>query len=90
MPHIVTEPLDPNTLMEDKLPGISLESYASAPTSQGFPSLSTKNGDINYSYPRAGSVAWLGACSDGVNLDCYWGPQGSSAALGVRECRVAT
>jgi hypothetical protein len=90
MPHIVTEPLDPNTLMEDKLPGISLESYASAPTSQGFPSLSTKDGEIVYYHPETDKVAGLYADSDGVYLVCGRDPRYSGAALGVRECRVAT
>ena len=33
---------------------------------------------------KKGYVAWFGAVSVRVDLDCYWGPQGSVPALGVR------
>jgi hypothetical protein len=83
-----SEPLDRNTLMEDRK--ISLESWLSNPTEQGFPTKKVASGNFYYLYPRSdnNSVARFVAGDDRSGLGCSWGPSGWDADLGVRACRV--
>ena len=80
-----TEELDDSTLLNDKTPGISLDSWLSNPTSQGLPRKNTKKGDLYYWFPRQDYVAGFDADSYGANLDCYRSPQYSDSAIGVRR-----
>lgn len=82
----VTEPLDSDTLMNDKIPGISLEDWLKNPTPQGLPRRGIADGNLWYWFPRAGCVSRFRAGSDRVNLYCLEGPQYSNAGLGVRAC----
>ncbi len=85
---VVTEILDPETLMEDRIPGISLEKWIENPTSQGLPKKDVKKGNLRYLNPRDGYVARFDACSDGVDLRCAGDPQGSYDGLGVRRAKI--
>ena len=86
-----SEPLDKNTLMKDKTPGISLEDWINNPTRQGLPNKKTKSGDLCYWYPRSdnNSVAGFDAGDGGANLICSWsgGPSLGDSDLGVRAVR---
>ena len=84
--ELVTEPLDPDTLMEDKTPGISLEDWLNNPTPQGLPRKDAQPGSLCYWFPRAGYVSRFWAVSDWVGLNCVGGPQDSGSGLGVRMC----
>ena len=81
------EQLDPNTLMQDKTPGISLEDWLKNATFQGLSHKNIQDGDLYYWFPRSGnnSVAWFGADADRVDLGCDGNPQSSSVGLGVRR-----
>ena len=81
--------LDNTTLMQDKTPGISLDSWLTDATSQGLPKKGITNGDLYYWFPRSNnnSVARFLADSDRANLDCNWIPSGSYDNLGVRAVR---
>ncbi len=83
----VTEKLD-ECLMNDKTPGISLDSWLSNATTQGLPSKDIPNGDLYYWNPRDKTVAGLDADSDGASLDCYGGPGVSVAGRGVRRTKI--
>ncbi len=85
---LVAKILDPETLMEDRLPGISLDSWIENPTSQGLPRKSVKKGNLQYLNPRDGYVAGFGAGSDGVGLGCVRGPRDSIDSLGVRRAKI--
>ncbi|MEK6812632.1 MAG: hypothetical protein AABX86_00790 [Nanoarchaeota archaeon] len=78
------EPLQP-CLMQDKIPGISLEDWLSRATPQGLPPADAHTGQFYYWFPRAKSVARFRADSGGVDLYCYGGRRVSFAALGVRS-----
>jgi hypothetical protein len=81
-----SEILDKNTLMKDKIPGISLEDYLNNNhTSQGFPNKNVKSGDLYYWYPKSdnNSVARFVADSDGAVLDCGRDPSNGNSSLGV-------
>ena len=82
-----TETLDINTLMKDKLPGISLESWLDNPTSQGFPRENVKKGDFYYYAPLKdnNSVVRFFADSGWSRLFCDRSPQSSGSTLGVRR-----
>ena len=82
----VSEPLDPNTLLEDKLPGIDLDELLNSPTSQGLPTSSISKGSLYYYHPRNGSVAGLDANSDWIVFSCDRYAQNSNSGLGVRPC----
>jgi hypothetical protein len=60
------EKLDKNTLMEDRTPGISLDSWLSNPTSQGLPRKNVAEGDLHYWSVSDGLVsmfkAGVGTC----------------------------
>ncbi|MEK6830268.1 MAG: hypothetical protein AABY15_09195 [Nanoarchaeota archaeon] len=88
-PKEVIEQLDPDTLMEDRAPGISLEDWLKRATPQGLPSTKTKNGSLCYWYSRDGAVAGFGADAGGVLLVCVGDPQGSDGGLGVRPFVLA-
>ncbi|MDP4012664.1 MAG: hypothetical protein Q8R00_03620 [Candidatus Nanoarchaeia archaeon] len=83
----VTEPLE-GCLMEDRLPGINLESWLKNPTSQGFPKNKIKKGDLYYGCPRVGTVALFGAYSVWAGLGCFRYPQYSGSDLGVRRAKI--
>jgi len=57
--------LDEETLRENRLPGISLDSYFEHPTSQGFPRKDIESGATYYWNPQNGSGA-------GLDADDYW------------------
>lgn len=82
----VREPLAP-CLMENKIPGISLDDWLANATPQGLPLPNVNSGDLYYWAPVNGAVAWFGACSDGALLDCVWDPTYTSPSLGVRAVR---
>ena len=82
-----TEPLE-QYLMQDKLPGISLDHWLSNANSQGLPVPNTNNGNLYYWCPRSERVARFRSSSDGAVLDCDGGPGGSNPALGVRGARI--
>ena len=81
----VTEPLQ-ECLMQDKTPGIDIESWLQNANEQGLPSQSTKQEKLYFLHPREGRVAGFGADSVRASLDCDGYPRGSGSALGVREC----
>ena len=80
-----SEPLDGNTLMENRTPGISLEDWLKFPTSQGFPRKDIVKGDLYYWAPMSdnNSVARFDAVSDGAYLNCGRDPSGRDSDLGV-------
>ena len=86
----VTEELDKDTLMQDKTPGISLDSWLddSKVTPQALPRKNIEKGDLYYFFPRDGSVARFVAYSGRACLDCDGDPGGSDARLGVRYMRL--
>ena len=83
-----TEALAPDTLMEDKIPGISLDSWLNNAASQSLPIKNTPQGDLWYWHPRNNGVARFVAYSSRVGLYCYGDPRDSSASLGVRFARL--
>ena len=87
-----SEPLDKNTLMKDKTPGISLEDWINNPTRQGLPNKKTKSGDLCYWYPRSDDNSVAGFCvgSGGAGFGCGRGPSGRDSYLGVRAVRHAS
>ena len=84
----VTEQLDPDTLMEDRNPGISPDNWIKNPTSQGLPRKSVKKGRLNYWYPVEGRVAGFDAYPDSAVLDGFGDASDSSADLGVRPAKI--
>src|SRR3990167_2547233 len=65
------EKLDEDTLMEDRIPGISLDDYIDrAHTSQGLPRRDVKKGNLYFWHPRNVSVAWFDALGNRANLLC--------------------
>jgi len=86
-----SELLDKNTLMKDKIPGISLDDYImNNHTSQGFPRKDVKSGDLYYFNPRSdnNSVARFSANSDWAYLDCDRYPSNWGSDLGVRAAKL--
>lgn len=85
----VTEPLETDTLFEDKKPGIDLINWIDTHRNkQGLPSAQVSSGSLYYWHPRDGAVAGFGANSGGAGLCCNGGPQSSYSALGVRAARA--
>ncbi len=80
-----SEPLDEDTLMKDRTPGISLDSWLENPTSQGLVRKKTQKGDLWYFYPRKddNSVARFSAIDYRCNLNCKRNPSIRYAYLGV-------
>jgi len=82
--------LDKETLMKDKLPGISLDNYLeSSHTKQGLPNKKVKSGSLYYQYPRSdnNSVARFDALSGRAPLSCGRDPSNWASGLGVRAVR---
>ncbi len=81
------EKLDEDTLMVDRTPGISIESWLKNPTSQGLPRRDVEAGDLFYWYPRNGAVARFVAFVGRAFLDCGRVPSDKSGDLGVRAVK---
>ena len=81
------EKLDPETLMEDRTPGISIESWLKNPTKQGLPRKDVEAGDLFYLYPRNVTVARFSANGGRAYLDCGGDPSDKSGDLGVRAVK---
>jgi hypothetical protein len=73
-------------LMEDKLPGIDLNSWLDSDSKHGLPKSKIKSGNLYYWSPRAGSVARFLAHSGRALLSCCRYPDNSASALGVFAC----
>ena len=84
----ITEQLDNDTLMENKIPGISLESWLKNPTIQGLPRKNIKEGDLYSWMPINGYVARFFAGSSRAILDCDGVPTSSGTGLGVRRAKI--
>lgn len=83
----VTKPLE-DCLMQDRLPGISLDSWLKTANRQGLPRKGTKVGNLYYWYPRQDSVAGFDAYSGGAGFGCGGGdPAVRNDSLGVRVAR---
>ena len=80
-----SEPMDKDTLMENRTPGISLDSWLENPTPQGFPRKTIDKGDLDYWYPKSdnNSVAGFVVYSFWRGLFCGRGPSNGNPALGV-------
>jgi hypothetical protein len=83
-----TEDIAPDTLREDKLPGISLDAYLRNPTPQGLPRNNVSDSKLYYYHPKTGRVAGFNAGSNGAVLVCGGGPQFSVAELAVRPAKI--
>ena len=72
-------------LMDDKTPGINMESWLEGKnvTNQGTPKTRMGNGDLWYWYPREGRVARFGVDSGRAVLDCDGNPDYADPVLGV-------
>ena len=81
------EKLDKETLMQDKTPGISIDSWLNDSTKQGLPKKSIKSGDLYYWNPRDGAVARFLAGENGASLDCYVSPLYAGSNRGVRAAK---
>ena len=79
------EKLDEDTLMEDRIPGISLDDYIDrAHTSQGLPRRDVKKGNLYFWHPRNVSVASFLASDGRANLLCVRYLQARGFVIGVR------
>ncbi len=76
-------------LMEDRTPGISLDSWLENPDSSGLPRQDVAEGSLYYWGPRDALVARFGADSDWANLDCCRNPSNWNSGLGVRAVKEA-
>lgn len=85
-PELVTEKLDEDTLMKDRLPGIDTHFWVKNPTDQGLPRKNVKEGSLYLWHPVNGTVAGFNAGSDRAGFICYGNPQDSGASLGVQFC----
>jgi len=76
-------------LMDNKTPGIDLDSWLKNSTYQGLPKSSVKSGSLYYWAPinDNNSVAGFLAYSGWASLSCGRGPDGRNAGLGVRLAR---
>lgn len=97
----VTELLDPDTLMENRLPGISAEDLIKNPTSQGLPRKGIKQGSLNYQHPKgfhfqisrkfkiAPKVATFAIDYNHIfNLYCDSNSYYSGPSIGVRRMKI--
>ena len=84
----VTESLDKNTLMKDRIPGIDLKDWLKNQTDQGLVTSTNKQGNVNYWYPRPNTVALFNANSGWVYFNCSGDSGGSGSALGSWPARV--
>lgn len=76
-------------LIEDRIPGIDLQSWLNNSTAQGFPKKSVKSGELYSWHPRPNRTVRFGADPDYANLDCSRYPRNSYPWLGVRHVREA-
>jgi hypothetical protein len=76
-------------LMEDKTPGISLDSWL-GDNKYGLPKQDIQDGQLYYWYPRNNRVARFRAASSGAYLGCGGIPAYSDASFGVRAVRRAS
>ena len=83
-----TEPLDEDTLMKNKIPGISLDDWVNHPTSQGLPIKTVKEGDLYFWKPIEGRVTGLIAGAGWAGLVCVGDASNSNANLGVRSTKI--
>ena len=77
-------------LMQDKLPGISLDDYIMKNhTNQGLPTKKVSSGNLYYWKPKEdnNSVAGFGANDDRAYLGCGRGPSDADSYLGVRVAK---
>ena len=77
-------------LMENRTPGISLDWWLKNPTLQGLPrSEDVVKGNLNYCYPRNGTVAGFVAYSSGIDLECDLDPSviDTGPIFGVRAAK---
>lgn len=83
-----SEPIE-TCLMDNKTPGIDLDSWLKNNTYQGLPKSSVKSGNLYYWAPMNdnNSVAGFLAGSDGALLSCGGYPGDLDAVLGVRLAR---
>ncbi|MDD5649475.1 MAG: hypothetical protein PHF86_03530 [Candidatus Nanoarchaeia archaeon] len=79
-----------NCLMEDKTPGIDLESWLNNSIKQGLPKKDVNSGSLYYYCPMKdnNSVVGFVAGSGGASLDCSGNPHDASVALGVRPAKI--
>ncbi len=84
----VTEDLDPDTLMETKTWGISLDDWINNPNSQGLPKSNVKDGSLYYLKPIEGKAARFDAVAAWAHLDYVGVPDYSYAVLGVRGAKI--
>jgi Zn-dependent metalloprotease len=84
-----SEILDKDTLMRDKTPGISLDSWLENSTKQGLPLKKTESGSLYYRAPEKdnNSVACFDAFGGGASLGCSWDPACRDSSLGVRAAK---
>ena len=75
--------LGPETLMENRFPGISLDSYVEHPTSQGFPKKDIESGETYYWAPQNGSGAWFFVSGSGAGF-CFGAGSGGGQGIGGR------
>jgi hypothetical protein len=78
----------PNVLMQDKKPGIDLDSWL-RDNEHGVSKEGISDGKLWYWPPRDGTVARFDADSNGADLDCGGDPIDSYSSLGVRAVRRA-
>jgi len=83
----ITESLD-DCLMQDKSPGISLDSWLKTANSHGMPTENTQDGNLHYWFPRKGAIAGLLAGSFLAGLSCCRDGTGRDDSLGVRVTRM--
>ncbi|HJX50474.1 MAG TPA: hypothetical protein VJ438_03360 [Candidatus Nanoarchaeia archaeon] len=76
-------------LMEDRTPGISLDSWIENPTNQGLPKRNAKEGDLYFWAPKSGAVAGFVAIGVRADLDCVGDPTIRNSILGVRAVKTA-
>jgi len=74
-------------LMEDKTPGISLDSWLKNPTSQGLPKPDVAKGDLYYWHPENSRSVRFGVGSHEAGLSCDGGLLYSSCMRGVRAAK---
>jgi len=78
-----------NCLMQDKTPGIDLQSWLKNSTAQGFPNQNTKQGNLYFWHPRQDFASRFYAGPYDADLGCYRDPLYSDSGLGVRHVREA-
>ena len=85
------EKLVENTLMKDKTPGISLDSWLKDSTKQGLPKKDVNSGSLYYWHPMKdnNSVARIDANNGRANLNCNRDSSDRDSNLGVRAVKLA-